>query len=589
MVDRSKLIAFLSPHVSDPDVEDILEDIQDNIDGHIHGPVSGFIFPREDAVRKAADEATGRYALSSTAPSPEDFLQWFSNFSSAELNGARWTWHTCCQGLGNGSAHLFLRPSKTFHLSLRNRWDDVQAIGQFFEDDSISYQDGLLGLCALAREVFISQPTRRFLHGLYIRKSQVEVWTFDRSGIYCCETFDVQNESARFPSLIMSFRLMMDKDLGGSEVIQKDYNGQFIRLEDSAWNTLGNEKLYLGDEPISQSEDLVGTCTACYRARLPTSDGWEYVVKFKWCLISDRPEEEMLKLAKERNAWGVVSVDYYQEFRNTANLRQNLQWGPYRRFRQSESSEFTGDIQTILGCTTETEKPFENRVFSCAVNSPAGRPLHTFKTRLELLKALRDAVKGHRSLFKDARILHQDVSAYNIIITDSPNENVPKGILIDLDVAMDLDVGPRKPGEVTGTRPFMSIGILRCRPHRYRHDLESFFYVFLWTVISNGRENPPVDSKLRVWNRGSWYESAMQKTHDMHKGNFGDILAEFLPEHNTLKPLAEALRLLLFPTEDGELWTGTNSAPEFVNALYAGIIGAFDGAIEREKASLTHS
>lgn len=189
----------------------------------------------------------------------------------------------------------------------------------------------------------------------------------------------------------------------------------------------------------------------------------------------------------------------------------------------------------------QTDKPFEDRILSCSVNSPAGRPIYTFKTRLELLGALRDAVKAHRSLFKDAWILYQDVSAYRIIITESPDENDPKGMLIDLDVAMDLDVGPRKPGEVTGTWPFMSISILRCRPHRYRQDLESFLYVFLWTVISNRNENPPVDSQLRVWNQGSWYESAMQKTHDMHQDHSGDILAEFPPEHDSLKPLAEAL------------------------------------------------
>lgn len=117
----------------------------------------------------------------------------------------------------------------------------------------------------------------------------------------------------------------------------------------------------------------------------------------------------------------------------------------------------------------------------------------------------------------------------------------------------------------------------------YRHDLESFLYIFLWIVISNGAENPPVGSKLRVWNRGAWYELAMQKTHDMHKENFRETLAEFPSTHNSLKPFAEALRQIFFPI-DGTLWTGTNSASEFVYALYAGNIGAcLRGHREREK------
>lgn len=211
-------------------------------------------------------------------------------------------------------------------------------------------------------------------------------------------------------------------------------------------------------------------------------------------------QTKRLKLAKQMNAWGVVSLGYYTKVGDTASLRQYLQWAPHGKLRQSEESEISGGIETALEQIVQTDKPFEDRILSCSVNSPAGRPIYTFKTRLELLGALRDAVKAHRSLFKDAWILYQDVSAYRIIITESPDENDPKGMLIDLDVAMDLDVGPRKPGEVTGTWPFMSISILRCRPHRYRQGLESFLYVFLWTVISNRNENPPVDSQLRVWN-----------------------------------------------------------------------------------------
>lgn len=68
----------------------------------------------------------------------------------------------------------------------------------------------------------------------------------------------------------------------------------------------------------------------------------------------------------------------------------------------------------------------------------------------------------------------------------------------------------------------------------------------------------------------------------MHQDHSGDILAEFPPEHDSLKPLAEALCQLLFPVEDGALWTGTNGALEFVNALHGGIIGTSEGAVERE-------
>jgi hypothetical protein len=88
------------------------------------------------------------------------------------------------------------------------------------------------------------------------------------------------------------------------------------------------------------------------------------------------------------------------------------------------------------------------------------------------------------------------MSASNIIITNPQREGDPHGLLIDLDVAMNLLVGPRTPNEVVGTRAFMSLGILKCRRHTYPHDLESFLYVFLRIVILDGNEQPPPESRL---------------------------------------------------------------------------------------------
>ncbi len=200
----------------------------------------------------------------------------------------------------------------------------------------------------------------------------------------------------------------------------------------------------------------------------------------------------------------------------------------------------------ILQQTEETNSAFENRTLTCIVTFPTGRPLRTFESRLELLRVLRDAIKAHRSLLQDAQMLHQDVSAQNIIIVDArvnegdggkeeekteKNENderESRGIMIDLDVAMILELGPRTPGEVTGTRPFMAIGILKGRRHTYRHDLESFLYVFMWAIISNRAQSPPTTSRLQRWSKGSWEESAMAKMSDMEETNFGSsILAEF--------------------------------------------------------------
>lgn len=74
--------------------------------------------------------------------------------------------------------------------------------------------------------------------------------------------------------------------------------------------------------------------------------------------------------------------------------------------------------------------------------SLAGRPLHAYKSVREPLEALRDAIAGHKSLLKDGKILYQDVSKNNIIITKSATKGALKGILINLDLAKEVGQCP---------------------------------------------------------------------------------------------------------------------------------------------------
>jgi hypothetical protein len=77
------------------------------------------------------------------------------------------------------------------------------------------------------------------------------------------------------------------------------------------------------------------------------------------------------------------------------------------------------------------------------------------------------------------------ISENNIIVTDAEEGN-PRGMLIDLDFAKELDSVPSGARHRTGTMEFMAIEVLEGRAHTYRHDLESFFYVFLWVIIRYG-------------------------------------------------------------------------------------------------------
>ena len=169
----------------------------------------------------------------------------------------------------------------------------------------------------------------------------------------------------------------------------------------------------------------------------------------------------------------------------------------------------------------------QNRILSRMVLTPTGKPLSDPKlSPLQVARGLLAGLVGHASLFFKAGVLHRDISPNNIIVFDCPeaqiqhlhlhshscpssasatctpcssqksttNGNDPyawiypptspllAGCLIDLDYAIKAQAFPSGALDRTGTYPFIAINILSGKErHRYRHDLESFFYVMLWT------------------------------------------------------------------------------------------------------------
>jgi hypothetical protein len=112
---------------------------------------------------------------------------------------------------------------------------------------------------------------------------------------------------------------------------------------------------------------------------------------------------------------------------------------------------------SLAGCESET---YGNRIHCCLVVSPAGRLLRAYRSVREHLEALRDAIAGHSSLLEDGKILHRDISENNIIITEHAGDEGPRGRLIDLDLAKELDSVPSGASHRTGTIQFMAIEVL---------------------------------------------------------------------------------------------------------------------------------
>ncbi|KAI0552229.1 hypothetical protein F4679DRAFT_536452 [Xylaria curta] len=107
-------------------------------------------------------------------------------------------------------------------------------------------------------------------------------------------------------------------------------------------------------------------------------------------------------------------------------------------------------------------------------------------------------------------------------------------MLIDLDLAQGCDKTDASGAlQQAGTVQFMAIDVLRFgADHKFRHDLESFFYVLIWMCVYQWRincdkERETQNSELRKWSSGSFKDIAKNKEADMGMNGLNRIMDEF--------------------------------------------------------------
>ncbi|KAK7722057.1 hypothetical protein SLS63_009338 [Diaporthe eres] len=399
----------------------------------------------------------------------------------------------------------------------------------------------------------------------------------------------------------MAGYMLMDRgEWGMSPLVHRDGENDCVSLSSRRDSSNPTDTYILGAKIFERvAGNLVGDGLTVYRARRADSSDEDYAVKFKWADESESFELRMLNLIKERNVWGVIRLEAHYVGASTEMLHEGLALGNPLTL-QLESDGSCDEVDRDIGCCSQ-DAWNEPKQFTCTVVTPQGRSLHKYQSIPEVLFALRDAVRAHRSLYQDGRILHRDINPSNIIIPsygpDTDAADAARGVVIDFDMAKE-NSEPYQPNQAVGTYIFQAIGVLQAylpdNPHTYRHDLESFFYTFLFLAIAprpvpateNQLQLPP-SSVLREWYKGRLVDKANRKIQDIESVDEFKrrIVAEFTPEFQGLGALAEKLRAILFPVdEDGEILTGTDLTDRGTNALYDAIIGAFeDAALEHAR------
>ncbi|KAF3484188.1 uncharacterized protein GIQ15_03512 [Arthroderma uncinatum] len=587
-------------------------------------------------------------------PSEAEALDWWFGFQDRFLSDARSVYFsTSSKGDLTGSGadrqvDLLVRARGTSNIGEKHNWKDIRVVGKLKRAEAeIGTKKTLLQMASYVREVFIAQPTRRFVHAFIVCGLKAEAWIFDRSGPFSSGSYNIHEDPKRFFLMVVGYTMMSDEELGlDTFITQRDDGANTITTKGAKG---GEIVIHLDPMPLYSRCAIVGRGTTSFLANI--DDKVQGVAKFSWTSDKRAAEKDLLALAYERGIKGVAEIVGYHDITSIAELRGDLAFEKRHAFRSAPSSarssfsqyhsksQSQSSTQLRLSASEkptsrkrrspdketpskrsrlnsqlskndpqetklETELPFsirsmhspshfdgnsqerepyDNRILRCLVTSPAGRPIYEYDSPMELLMAFRDAIRAHRSLYLKGNILHQDISENNIIITNPESADGNFGMLIDLDLAKEMSSGQGGARHQTGTMEFMAIEVLRGIDHTYRHDLESFLYVFIWQCARNGwerfnrRKGKPRHSLLDEWHIEDYLLVAGRKSGHIGAQIFEYLLDEMPPELECVKPLCRILRQILFPIRKNDIFTGTPMKPE---TLYDPIIQAFDNAIE---------
>jgi len=289
--------------------DEVDQRIVEELTGRVYDNVGGFYeryFEEKDwsnNARHIYEKSRAQYAEDYWIGWPEPalqgpFFEWLMRFQDTVFSGFRYRYYTSANKVLRGSEadrklDIFLAPADAAFEDSEHDWSSVLVIGEHKmnpnEGRSIAT---LVQLAGYAREVFGSQPDRRFVHGFTICGSLMRLWVFDRSGSYNSEKFDIHKEPERFVKALAGYALMSDAELGLNTIIKCSGSSKYI--------VVPGARIALEDKPIASTKAIVCRGTTCYRGKTSDSTRWEYVVKFAWPSDKRQREGRLLKLARER-------------------------------------------------------------------------------------------------------------------------------------------------------------------------------------------------------------------------------------------------------------------------------------------------
>ncbi|KAJ2189213.1 hypothetical protein EV181_001753 [Coemansia sp. RSA 532] len=469
------------------------------------------------------------------------------------------------------------------HVSM-GRYVDMLCIVEAKQERALD-KDGLMQLYIDSDSLFLHQLNRQFLWGLTICADEVYACMMLNDGLFVSPAMRISELAGRkmLISWLVRWSMCPDDLLGYDptmhrvtvhsdvDVVGSDNDDvDDIRYRIDCYDDESMETIkYVTKRTIMSADDILGRHTRCFVAtRYSGSDAYssatEVVIKDAWPPTNYPPLEDPrdeIKLLRK----------IHDTFKNDApdHIYPELIVGGHVRLTQKNRSVIdTTDAIFKAAGVKRIDPPSDSdadsawnqqllRAHRRIVMSPVGHSIKTVQNEAELIIVLAEAMRCYSSILSQCGILHRDISTNNILVVRDGKDTIPRGLLIDFDLAVEVNKHKRSAcPESLGTMPYMSIAnILNLdTPRTALDDWESLLYVVCWlATVGISSDHRVADAELenkqiKHWRIGTTKMIADAKRTHMHSSdNFQfSIVSRYCSQYKLLPCFAIALYNALF-------------------------------------------
>ncbi|KAI5790696.1 hypothetical protein DFH27DRAFT_570996 [Peziza echinospora] len=426
-------------------------------------------------------------------------------------------------------------------------WRCVRIVGELKKNfresgpERRAHSKMVLTISHRVREIFGTQPGRRYVHAFSLCGSLLRCFLFDRSGVVASEHFNIHSKPELTVRVFHAYLYGSPEWTGFDPTIQvADFNSHHPRTYDPTAQVRGDPfinsfaddgnptQLYLDPTPLWLSPTIASRGSVCWRARKADSESgnWEFVVKDQW--RNEERDHEGILLESLKGIEGVTQMVHYEDVMvaelkddTVHSIRRGLDFDSqsiteivlpsnqevYRLVAESSNSISTPPAQPAFSPynlrhkrsrpstdshRSQTPKRRRNALSEeNASNSKAIAPynrihgrlvLHNVGRRLKHFQTREELLLALRSAIKGyCNMLNKGIMHRDVSVNNIMISTSTSGYLIDLDFAVLLcRQNASGAPHRTGTPEFMATDVLDGKSHLPRHDLESFFYVLIW-------------------------------------------------------------------------------------------------------------